>query len=78
MPSTLRTASLWVIGARLETRSESALLLEPGRALQRVRGSPGEGAEAGYGRMAAQYLSSFRVANQGVEVPHGKEDEAGR
>jgi len=28
--------------------------------------------------MAAQYLSSFRVADQGVEVPHGKEDQAGR
>src|SRR5207248_11103701 len=40
MPSTLRTAVARVVGARSELRSESASLLAPGRARQRVRDSP--------------------------------------
>src|SRR5207244_6853796 len=59
MPSTLRTAVARVIGARLELRSESALLLAPGRAPQRVRGSPGK--TGGGGRQPAGNLAAVKI-----------------
>src|SRR5438876_12172916 len=76
MPSTLRTAVARVVGARLELRSESALLLAPGRAPQRVRSSPGQAGDAGYELRRAHFppFASPVLARE----PIGTKDEAGR
>src|ERR1700757_4700342 len=75
MPSTLRTARLRVIGARFELRSESALLLAPGRALQRVRESPDEGADADF-EIRPSHVPPFASRNPARKPTRGKDAAA--
>src|SRR5262249_31078835 len=76
MPFTLRTASFRVIGARFELRSVSALLLTPGRALQRVRDSPDEAEDADV-EIRPSHVPPFALRNAARE-PSCRKDAAGR